>query len=261
MQKLGSIKALSTAALAIGLAAVVANSGLAAPFASKGTQTISAGATLTGAGVLNITSVAIKNIAGNTTATSIGWSNVTLPTSWKVADQYIQLATQITTGPGGIQIYTDNTSSGANPKFTGKISSFTATPAGLVDSVDTTQKLPTAWRASTGTLTSVAAIDPNAKAGESFLWFFHEDKAQVANASLNSGVFTDGDPFITVYGAPGFNGTTGGVHFAQDPASFGGFHSADTTYIYTEADFTTALTSSSGRTYGTNQLILEAFTD
>jgi hypothetical protein len=232
-----------------------------AAFTSKPpVATLTATATTGGTPTIAIISAVIKNISDNATATTIGWTN-TAP-GWQVATQYIDLNTNINTQSGGVQYYTDNTNAAATPKYTGVISSVTATPAGLVDAADTTQKLPTAWRASTFTITGPVATDPNAKAGESFLWFFHEDKAQVANANLNAAAFNNGDAFVTLYAAPGtvLGGQTsaspGGVHFAQDPNSFGGFAQNAHTFIYTEADFTGALAVT---TYSTNRLILEAF--
>jgi hypothetical protein len=231
-----------------------------AAFSTKGTQTLSAAATTGGTPTIAITSALIKNIADNNTVGAIGWTN-TAP-GWQVAAQYVELKTNINTTSGGIQYYTDNTNGVGASKFTGLVSSFTATPAGLVNNSDQTQKLPTAWRASTFTIAGIVPTDPNAGAGESFLWFFHEDKAQIAVPNLNAGKFNNGDAFVTVYAAPGtvLGGQTvaspGGVHFAQDPTSFGGFQANATTEIYTEADFTGALAQT---TYSTTKLILEAF--
>src|SRR5262249_24258200 len=98
---------------------------------------------------------------------------------------------------------------------------------------------------------------------------FHEDKSQVANV-LNAADFANGDPFITVYAAPGTTLTSGatlntgpvstlvpaGIHFAQGPTQFAGFQSTATTFLYTEANFSAAL---AGTTYNTTKLILEAF--
>src|SRR5258706_475044 len=83
--------------------------------------------------------------------------------------------------------------------------------------------------ATTTTLTGLGPTDPNANSGQSFLWFFHEDKAQVAVPSANAAAFANGDAFVTLYAAPGtvLGGQTsaspGGIHFAQNPNSFGGF--------------------------------------
>jgi hypothetical protein len=224
-------------------------------------STLTASATTGGVATIAITSALIKNISNNATVGAIGWSNTAA--GFQVADQYVELKTNINTTSGGVQYYTDNTNATGVSKFTGSVSSFTATPAGLVDNTDETQKLPTAWRASSFTITGITASDPNnASDPNSFLWLFHEDKAQVANPSINAAKFNDGDAFVTVYAAPGtvLGGqsvpSSGGIHFAQGPTQFGGFHTTDTTDIYTEADFSTALALT---TYSTTKLILEAF--
>jgi hypothetical protein len=258
-----------------------------AAFSSKGTQTLSASAATGGIPTVAINAATIKNIVGNGQVGALSWTGAAPGGGFLVADQYIQLDSNINTVNGGIQIYTDNTNAAANPRYSVTPSSTTPTPAGLIMVGDTTQKLPTAWRASTYTLTSVNPIDPNAKSGESYLWFFHEDKAQVAvwTSSATSfgltiggqGSAGGGDPYVTVYAAPGTpllahqfdsvgnesvvtvntTSSNSGVHFAQAPTSFGGFKSGNTsTYIYTEADFTGALAA---QTYSTNRLILEAF--
>lgn len=238
-----------------------------AVFTSRGTAQLTASATTGGTPTIAITSAVIKNRSNNVVTGALGW---TAPTSgWQVSDQYIELATNINTVNGGVQIYTDNVT--ATPAYTGVISSVTQSPAGLVNNADTTSKLPTAWRASTFTLTSVNAVNPNAglASPESYLWFFHEDKSQVANVQ-NGANFANGDPYITVYAAPGTSLTSGstltgpgqtyavpaGVHFAQGTQEFGGFSTTATTFIYTQADFSGALAQT---TYSTNRLILEAF--
>ncbi len=229
-----------------------------AAFKSNGTQTLTAKAITGGAQVIQIASVAIKNRSDNAIVSAINWTGGAPGAGWLVADQYVDMVSSITTTSGGIQTYTDNTH--ASPAYTGVISNVTQTPAGLVSNSDTTQKIPTAWRPSTFTLAGVNPINPNGGAGESFLWFFHEDSAQVAN---NQGAtdFANADPFITMYAAPntvltGQTQPVSGLHFAQGPTQFGGFQSVAHTFIYTEADFTGAL---AGTTYSTNKLILEAF--
>ncbi len=238
--------------LTAGIAMAVAAPGHAV-FQSQGTPvTKTAVATLVGTGLVTMNSVLIKKVSDNSTQSQLTWTGVTLPASWVVADSYILLDAVITASGGGIQTYTDNTAGDASPKFTGDKTQ--VTPAGLIDNTDTTKKLPTAWniRHSTGIANSA---NPNANVGESSLWLYYEDKAQVAIPSLSAGAFTNGDPFVTTE-------NTTGIHFAQGPTQFGppipnpaltGTQNA----IYVEADFTTALTP---RTYSTTTLRLEAFT-
>jgi len=238
--------------MVLALTAVISSSAHAV-FTSVNKQSLTATAQLTGAGTFNVTT-SIKNRTTNAAATNLSWTGVTAGSGWTLANEYIQLDTTITSSlPSGIQIYTDNTAAAANPKYTGVISANTPTPAGLVASANTTQKLPTAWRAIKELGVVTAAADPSAGAGDSFAWLFHKDKAQVAVPSLNATAFVNGEDFITVYK----NGANGGVHFAQGPTEFGGFQANDRVFIYTGADFTSASTPN---TYSTNQLIVESYT-
>jgi hypothetical protein len=257
------ISSIMAGLVALGLV-VMAQTQTSAAFTSKPPlSVITAGTSVGGTATTSIVSALVKNVSDNATVGAISWTGVNAGDSWKTAAQYIELKTSINVASAGVQFYTDNTNGAAVPRFTGSVSSFTATPAGLVDTIDTTTKLPTAWRASSFTIAGIVPTDPNANAGESYLWFFHEDKLQVAVPSLNAGLFNNADAFVTVYAAPGtiLGGQSvaspGGIHFAQNPNSFGGYHINDTTYIYIEADFTSSLV---GRSYGTNRMILEAFT-
>jgi hypothetical protein len=234
---------------ALALTVIVAGYSHAA-FTSVTKNTFSAGAILSGAGTVSMTT-SVKDRVSNAGAASLTWSSHVAPApgaGFLLADQYIQLNTVMTTSTGGgVQIYTDNTNVAASPKFTGDKTQ--ATPAGLIGSADTTKKLPTAWEAVQSTSVVTASADPGTIAGS--VWLYHEDAAQVAILSQNAAAFANADDFITVYKA------NAGVHFAQGPTQFGGFHSTDTSYIYTEADFSGATTPN---TYATNELIVEAFT-
>ena len=265
-----------------------------AAFTSKGTQVLSATAGVGGTPTVSITSVVLKTIAANTQLAAgapMTWTGATPGAGFLVADDYIQMVSNINQVNGAIQIYTDNTNAAATPKYTGLVSSYTATPAGLIGATLTDQKLPTAWRASTYTLTGFDPSKGSPTNPTPYLWFYHEDKAQVAvwtssatsfgvvplGPSAGQGSIGGGDPYVTVYVAPGTtllshgfdnsgnetvspvttDSTHSGLHFAQSPTEFGGFVSKPvSTYIYTEADFTGAL---AGQTYSTNRLILEAY--
>jgi len=244
-----NIKTTGLMALALTAFVAAATTPTYAAFTSVSKVANTASAVLTGAGTISAT-VVVKNRSNNAAATSIVWTGATAGGGWLLADQYIQLNTNITAGSGaGVQIYTDNMAVAASPKFTGNPS--VATPAGLIGSADTTQKLPTAWRAATTTGTVTTALNPNANAGESYAWLFHKDKSQVAIPTSNATAWQNGEDFVTVYKAGA------GVHFGQAPTEFGGFKVNDVTYIYTSADFLTATTPN---TYSTNQLIVEAYT-
>lgn len=240
--------------LAMGLAAlsltVVATESSQAAFTSRGVVPFSMTSTLTGTGSVQMTAVA-KNRSDNSNATALNFSNVTAGSGWKLADQYIQLNTNITaSGAGGVQIYTDNMAADANPKFTGNVQA--QTPAGLVAVGDTTKKLPTAWRivSDLTTVTGPAVPVGSVSNPDGYAWLYHKDKSQVA-IGTDVTPWQDGEDFVTVYKAGA------GIHFGQASNEFGGFKTVDQNYIYTEADFTAATTPN---TYSTNKLILEAYT-
>lgn len=237
-----------------GLAALALIAGMTTAgqaFTSKGTQSITAGVTLSGAGSVSFSTTLKDRVTNAAGATSLSWTKVAPApgAGFLLADQYIQLQTTMTiSGAGGIQIYTDNTNGSASPKYTAPVNATSPTPAGLVAS-NGLSKLPTAWSISASTANPTAG-DPNNTTTFSN-WLYHEDKAQVANNQGGSN-FANADAYITAYSAGQ------GLHFGSGPTQFGGFHAVDTNYIFTEADFTAATTPN---TYGTNELILEAFTN
>jgi hypothetical protein len=224
-------------------------------FSSQQVNSSTASVTV-GGGVAQMSAPVILTVASNAPATTITWTGATAGGGWQVADDYLLLNATITISGHGIQTYTDNMAADASPAFTGDKT--VTTPAGLIDTTDTTQKLPTAWsiRHATGT---VASVDPNAQSGDSFLWFFHEDKSQVAIPSANAAAFANGDPYITAEQAGSPNPQ---IHFAQGPTQFGeptgnpalaGSQNA----MYIETNFGSAL---SGRTYKTSTVRVELFT-
>jgi hypothetical protein len=191
--------------------------------------------------------VTIKNRSDNATASQVSWTKP--PAAWALADQYLSVETDSTVMSWGVQLYTNNTLPGANPRYTGLVSSFTQTPAGLVNTSDTTSLLPLAWttRSDVSTITVVAADPNNSADPNSFQWLVAEDKAQVAVKNLNAAAFADADPFITTR-------NNVGIHFGQSPAEFG---PADPPYrIYLEAGLGASLAK---QTYQTSTLTLELF--
>src|SRR5690348_6589812 len=78
-----------------------------AAFSSVSKATVTASAVLSGSGQVAM-SVSVRNISNGAVVSNVAWTGVTLPTSWKVADQYLQVNSTITASTGGIQIFTDN---------------------------------------------------------------------------------------------------------------------------------------------------------
>src|SRR5579864_1880749 len=103
-----------------------------ATFASHGTATVSGSVSIGGTATIAINSVTVNNRSNNAVTTALAWTGATAGGGWLMSDQYITVNHTINTSDGGLQIYTNNTAAAASPKFTGLISSNTATPAGLV---------------------------------------------------------------------------------------------------------------------------------
>ena len=222
-----------------------------AAFQSFGRSTNTAIAELTGGGTV-LMAITLRNISDNSTTTQLYWTGVTLPSTFVRSGAYIDLASTMTASGGGIQIYTDNTSSvDANPKYTYASSTF-SNPAGLVDTTTTTKTLPLAWsiKDTTATATAPTAADPTSGTDpNASQWLFFKDRATQSDASQNTTPFADGETFIAVKRAGD------GIHFGQSDTAFGAAPSPDD--IYVEANFNGAVTP---RTYKTSTLRLERYT-
>jgi hypothetical protein len=182
-------------------------------------------------------SVAILNMSDGSVASSITWHNANVGSGWMVADQYLQIASTLTTTGSGIQTYTNNTAVGANPFYTGNLT----TAAGLVDMVDTTRTLPTAWEITPSGQGPNPAGDPNT----TFVWFYHMDRAQPN--------FLDGFWYIEMEESGGSNSPPL-IQFAQGSFGQGDLHGVNNVYL--EANFQVAV----GAPYQTSTLTVELFT-
>jgi len=248
--------------LSLGVALLAAGLSQATITANLGISTQTAIATLSGTGSISF-SPSIQVVGSNAGDTTVRWTGVTLPAGLVRANDYIALASTFTAAGGGIEIYTDNTAADAAPyNYTGTINATSNPPSGLVDGTSHTARLPMAWTIQAST-TAPSVQNPN-NLVTGFGWFFVEDRAQVAVPTQSVALFDHGQPYVTVAhdqcAAPGNPGNTC-IHFAQgaggqtDPTQFGGSPSPNN--IFMEADFSAAITP---RTYGTNTLRLEAFT-
>jgi len=98
------------------------------------------------AGTLVTFSLSLKNLADNSTASSIAWNAVSGgTTAWLKANQYVQARGFGNWETWGIQVYTDNMRSDASPKYSG-----TSDPAGLVRADNTLFSIPVCWRTKVG---------------------------------------------------------------------------------------------------------------
>lgn len=103
-------------------------------------------------------SIDVKNVSDNLSVPSqeIGWSGVVAGSdTWKVANQYIEISLDCNYADWGLQMYTDNKGSGADPLYTGTEDN----PGGLVGVSSTTMHIPLAFSVK-GSTETVAAPDP-----------------------------------------------------------------------------------------------------
>jgi len=205
--------------------------------------------------------VAIKNVSNQQPASVLTWSGG-LTANWVRADQYLELAVDpYNNQTWGVQIYTDNKGSGANPTFSTTIPAGKSgsNPAGLVDMQKTSATLPLAWSIKAGTQTAIAAEPATAEPNDNgqngnptdphaFQWLYMEDAQTPAIPSENTNQFQNGNSFVTVQ-------DNAGIHFGQSDFEFGAQYPPN--YIYLEANFKNALTP---QTYQTSTLRVEFFT-
>jgi hypothetical protein len=253
-----SIKKFAAALVVGGVAAFIPTTSHAFTSITKNTVTASVAV---GGGSTSMT-VALLNVSNNAAASTLGWT-ANAGGNWTIANQYLQITSHMSQSNGAfIQTYTDNTSATANPKYTGTVNATSPSPAGLINAGNTAATpLPTAWSISTGT--PVAVDDPNCNgtAGQpaacltgthtGYAWFYHNDKAQVANNSGVTGPFVNGASYVEVETA----GVPANIQFAQ--GSFGPGATSGVNNMYFEANFASAV---GGTTYGSNTITVELAT-
>ncbi len=225
------------------LALFVTATGAQAAFTSVSKVSKVATATLAGAGSVQF-DIAVVRMSNNAVEADVTWTGVTLPTGWKNADHYIQLNSTVTASNGGIRIVTDNKGAGASPTYTGTNN---ATAAGLVDNTDTTKTLPIAWSIKDGVLGSTGPVSAKpletadgVGQNDQYQWLYMTDVADTSiaqDAAYRTAV------------------NSAGIHYAGGNIEFGG--AVTPNVVYLEANFANAVTP---RTYSTNKLTVEAFT-
>lgn len=92
--------------------------------------------------------VKIKNVTGDVEVSSIGWTATTGTTSWKAANQYLEVTGFATYANWGIQIYTDNTGVHTSPLLPNPSPLYDGLgyPAGLVNTKNTKTTIPMCFR-------------------------------------------------------------------------------------------------------------------
>ena len=251
-----------------------------AAFASVKTEVRTASVNVGGASVVDFTLNLrpVVNPVASPDSPEVTWSGVSAGSTWKIADVLLMVNATITDLAGGIQIYTDNRGTGANPThvdLTPAISTNTdSNPAGLLlddGSGTASRRLDLAWSVKdavktidgTNPATGIIAADPNTGpdtgTGNRFQWLFMKDKNTPAIDFDGNGAvgdpgdgtaFVNGEDFATVFNVDG-------IHFGQAPTEFGIHPDGQNAFIYLQANFATALP---GLSYKTNKLTLEAYT-
>lgn len=199
---------------------------------------------------------ALKLIGTNVSTNTIGWTAPSLPANWESSVAYIQLDVEAYSENWAIQLYTDNEESDANPKYTG-----TGDPVGLV-AVDTgTVTLPLCWRVtdstqSVGNLSIAEIVDGSTvhlstSAGNPYypwLWMKDKNTPDDINTSGQDETFVNGEEYVRVIDSNlGIQHVEGTFSGATSPI-----------YVYIGVNFKTAATP---RTYSTNKITLELFTE
>ncbi|MCS7228036.1 MAG: hypothetical protein NZ839_03620, partial [Endomicrobia bacterium] len=204
--------------------------------------------------------ISIHRRIDNVQVSSITWSNVVLPTRWVVADQYIKIDFNPNIKRSwGIQIYTDNFASDADPRFTG--STITVNCAGLIWTENTArQPLPLCWRLTdntTNTLTIMEAVAQNGSIYlyspqlgseyKCFLWM--KDRSTPDIPSQNTQKFVDGEDYVTIWDPRGCQHAEGTWANMETP-----------NYLYIGAKFENALTRTNPPViFRTGKLVMEFF--
>lgn len=191
----------------------------------------------------------VRNISDNELATDglITWDDVVAgATGWKLANQYIEISHTDLPVSWGMQIYTDNESGLADPRYTG-----TANPAGLIKVDNTLMALPMAWRITDHLLTGADLTDPversDRKGFNDYLWHFLKDKNtpdDPATTDVDES-FVNTEEYVTIWNQAGIAWNEGGRSGNPKKA-----------YIYMAAKFTMASINSE---YKTSALTLELF--
>ena len=256
-------KGLIKIGLLMGLMALTAGLALADHPGSKDIQTRIATADLSGVSPSASMTVNLRNLADTSNVSALTWKtgagagevNVGV-TDWMIADALIKVTTNWTAG--GIQIYTDNTETGASPRWNGG-----GDPCGLLKVIPgqstSTVRLPLCWRIMDNTtdythleikqtiasdigganhLRCPAYGDPATTNYNCWFWMMDEG---------TSG-FSNGDDYVT------FLTKDKGYHHAESPLDW--LIGGSPYYVYVGAKFQSA---AAGETYQTTKLKLELY--
>ncbi|MFH1714851.1 MAG: hypothetical protein ABH857_01480 [Elusimicrobiota bacterium] len=198
---------------------------------------------------------ALMEVSAHTSTDTLHWYP-SLPEDWLASLGYIKLNLTVYNNIWGVQIYTDNEESDANPKYTGANN-----PAGLIAVDDGSVRLPMCWRVTESTKTvselSIAEVTvgldvklSSATDSAYYTWHWMKDKntPDDPNTLGTDEEFVNGEDGIIVMDSDrGIQHGDGAYYSAQCPV-----------FIYIGTKFTNATTP---REYKTNKLKLELFSE
>ncbi len=189
-------------------------------------------------------SVSIRNHSDNSLAYTITWSGVQAgEDTWKVANQYLDIALTATGGEDwGIQIYTDNKGTGADPTYTGGATS----GYNLVGVSNPTSSIHMCWKV-VNTIGDWNGLAPVMRADWSgfsdYCWKWIKDKTQTSNP------FTDDEFYVRVW-------DNDGIYWHESPTQpWNPGFAASPNYVILAARFH----DSAAQEYKTNRLVLELY--
>jgi hypothetical protein len=214
--------------------------------------------------------VTLKKLSDNSTTNYLTWTGSALG-SWRYADEYLEInMDNYSTNNWGVQIYTDNTASDANPQWnTSERSTSTYDCAGLLGlpytgSISTsTIALPMCWRITDSTVpvselnifevnnSTTGGVSLSSSTGSDYhVWNRIKDKntPDNINTPLINEKFGNGDTdySVNIYRSDkGIQVAEGSYSWLRGPNC-----------VYIGANFTNAATQ---RTYKTNKLIIEFY--
>lgn len=199
--------------------------------------------------------IAIKNVAGDGTATEITWDAGSITpgtTGWANAQQYILITSTITDATSAIQIYTDN-EKGTSFKYVHVGDTNTVSAGGLVGTKNPSAKpLPMAWSMKDVKISTTVVNPQSADNTIKYASLYFKDHGDtLVDAASESTKFSNGDDYVTI-----LKGGTG-WRWGGGAGDIGGSASG-TFYMYIGADFSSASTPN---TYGTDTLTFEGFTE
>ena len=139
--------------------------------------------------------IAIKKVEDNTSDTQITYSDIIAGSdTWKVADQYIEINIDCNLLDWGVQMYTDNKGTGADPLYTGTADD----PGGLVGLIHPSTYIPLAFSVK-GSTEVVIAPDPEPGEGVGEEFYNNHCWKWMSDYSRVNPVWEDDNSYVRVW--------------------------------------------------------------